>query len=364
MQSITTPMLFDAHVHFRQDSMLRRVVPYTSRCCRLATVMPNTDPPITNPTQLSAYRHEVVSASKSPYFLPIFAAYLTETTTVEDVQKMAEAGISGYKIYPKNKGKHGTTGSGYGLTEEVLLDPPKALKDAIDEIKKRDLIVHVHAEWPDTYFLDAEEKFLDSAFMHSLAHDQHRLIVEHISSAAGLSWVRYARKRYDAPVGGSITLHHLEMTTDDVLGRNHNFCRPPAKEPSDLKALREAVLYPHRNEHCFFMGSDSAPHPLYKKHTAEACAGCFTAPALAERLVMFFEQNLKDFPGRDLTGLQLFTDFTYRNSCEFYRLVMPISPSITLRKEEWLQDRSSSPYPWRGSEKVTWKLETPAWMTS
>ncbi len=41
---LTIPRIFDAHVHFRTGSMLRRVLPHTVRVTAYATVMPNTHP--------------------------------------------------------------------------------------------------------------------------------------------------------------------------------------------------------------------------------------------------------------------------------------------------------------------------------
>jgi len=42
-------------------------------------------------------------------------------------------------------------------------------------------------------------------------------------------------------VAATITLHHLELTIDDVGGKNHHFCKPIAKFPEDREALIQII---------------------------------------------------------------------------------------------------------------------------
>jgi len=353
MTAVSILKLFDAHIHFRQGRVLKELVPFTARCCNYATVMPNTDPPIQTPEDLQNYQIDVCEAQRGyPNFKPLYMAYLTPETTKKDVQAMAAAGVVGYKIYPKNKGKNGTTGSKHGIPREIFLKRPPAFQAALDEIPNQKLITSCHAEWPDTYFTHSEVEFLESDFMYDLISENHKIVIEHVCTEEGIDLIRYFSHKRGVRIAGSITLHHLHMTTDDVLGQNDNFCRPPAQSPSDLKALQKAAL---ENDGEFFMGSDSAWHPSLSKYKAQACAGCFTSPALVERLVAFFDDHDK-FPS------PAFDKFVRGSACAYYGVPEP-TETITLVKEEWslddlpLRGAIGHSEPWWGHEKVAWKLK-------
>lgn len=68
-------------------------------------------------------------------------------------------------------------------------------------------------------------------------------------------------------VACTITPHHLELIVDDWAGKPLHYCKPVAKWPDDRKALREVIKEGHPR---FFLGSDSAPHPLASKYPAAA----------------------------------------------------------------------------------------------
>ena len=100
-----------------------------------------------------------------------------------------------------------------------------------------------------------------------------RICVEHITDRRTVELIL----RLGANVRCTITAHHLWGDLDMVIGGSldpHSFCKPPAKMPADLTALRKAVLSQNPK---FMFGSDSAPHPQHDKE-CEGCAGCFTAP--------------------------------------------------------------------------------------
>lgn len=63
-------------------------------------------------------------------------------------------------------------------------------------------------------------------------------------------------------VGCTITPHHLVLTIDAVPAQPFHFCKPIAKEPVDRRALLDVVASGHPR---FFLGSDSAPHPIKSK---------------------------------------------------------------------------------------------------
>lgn len=60
-------------------------------------------------------------------------------------------------------------------------------------------------------------------------------------------------------VAGTITAHHLFLIIDDVVNDPFNFCKPVAKLPRDRLALINAAA---SGSPKFFLGTDSAPHPV------------------------------------------------------------------------------------------------------
>lgn len=82
-----------------------------------------------------------------------------------------------------------------------------------------------------------------------------------------------------------------------MVGRPLHFCKPVAKAPSDRAALRSVIASGHPR---FFLGSDSAPHPIHSKlppRTEEAatCAACaagvYTSATLLPLLADLFEDE-------------------------------------------------------------------------
>jgi dihydroorotase len=123
----------------------------------------------------------------------------------------------------------------------------------------------------------------------------------------------------------TITLHHLFLTLDDVVGGKlnpHNFCKPLVKLPSDREAIQKVVKSAHPK---VMFGSDSAPHPL--KNKLKGAAGIFSAPVLLPALAEFFEDDIESF--------QKFISDNARNN---FKIEVP-KKEVKLIKEEW-----SAPY--------------------
>jgi dihydroorotase len=105
----------------------------------------------------------------------------------------------------------------------------------------------------------------------------------------------------------TITVHHLLLTLDDVIGGKmnpHLFCKPIAKKPEDLDALLNLALEAHPK---VMFGSDSAPHNRKNKETAEISAGIFSAPIAIQLLCEIFDQYNK------LDNLQAFISDNAQN---------------------------------------------------
>lgn len=106
--------------------------------------------------------------------------------------------------------------------------------------------------------LNAEKHFL--SHLRQLAADfpRLRIVLEHATTREAVECV----KSLPDNVACSITPHHLVLTIDSVTGQPFHFCKPVAKEPVDRAALRDVVRSGHPR---FFLGSDSAPHPVRAK---------------------------------------------------------------------------------------------------
>src|SRR5262249_27983388 len=89
----------------------------------------------------------------------------------------------------------------------------------------------------------------------------------------------------------------------------------------------------------FFLGTDSAPHPLSAKQSANPPAGIFTAPAAIELYAQVFEEEGK------LENLEKFASL---NGAAFYGME-PNKETITLKKETWTFE---SEIPVEGGESV------------
>ena len=97
------------------------------------------------------------------------------------------------------------------------------------------------------------------------------IVLEHVSSREGVDFVR----AHAPQVGGSITPYHLMLTRTDWLGygnRPYMYCMPVLKRREDRDALRKAAISGESN---FFLGTDSAPHPVAKKLATESGGGPF-----------------------------------------------------------------------------------------
>jgi dihydroorotase len=141
-------------------------------------------------------------------------------------------------------------------------------------------------------------------------------------------------------VACTITAHHLLLTIDSVPAQPFHFCKPIAKEPVDRAALQEVVASGHPR---FFLGSDSAPHPIVNKipkmpssylshevgpiegNGPQPCAaGVYTSPILLPLLANTFEK---------LGALDKLAGFASTNGRAFYGMQRE-GDSVKLRRVE------------------------------
>ncbi len=316
----------DFHVHLRQDALLGPVVRETARSFGRVLVMPNTEPPITTVDRLRGYRSEVLGSldthESGASFEPLMTFKVVADLDPRSVADLAVAGAVGGKLYP-----HGvTTNSSDGAR---TIDP---LLPVIEAMEAADLVLEIHAESPDAFCLDREASYLPVVESLVFRYPRLRIVIEHASSAETVAFLADMPER----VGATITVHHLLLTLDDVIGgelRPHHFCKPIAKRPEDRDALLDRVL---AGDPRYFFGSDSAPHLRRDKESDCGCAGIYTAPVALPLLVDLFERHgvpirESDAPGDDGPSLERFVS---RLGADFYRLP-PSNARLTIERRAW-----------------------------
>jgi dihydroorotase len=174
------------------------------------------------------------------------------------------------------------------------------------------------------------------------------VVFEHVTTAAGVDFVRSQGPR----VAATITPQHLMATRNDLLVggiKPHYYCLPILKGFEDRAALVAAAT---SDDASFFLGTDSAPHPIHAKESSCGCAGCYTAHAAIELYAEVFE---------DAGALDKLEDFASRRGPAFYGLPVH-TDTITLRKETWqpptaLPFGDSTVHPWRSDQPLRWRIQ-------
>jgi dihydroorotase len=302
----------DFHVHLREGRMTELVLPFTAQRFARGLVMPNLQTPIITPVQIIAYRDHllrVAAASKS--FTPLMTFYLHESILPADIKMLKAAGAIAGKLYPKGV----TTGSEHGATDVRQFYPH------FKEMEEHGLVLCLHGEVPGAECLDRERVFLRT--LVDIAHSFRRLriVLEHVTTAEAVHLICALPPN----VAATITVHHLYLTIDDVIGDKcapHNFCKPIAKRRHDREALVGAATSGNPK---FFLGTDSAPHDRSTKECAAGCAGVFTAPCAMAALIAKFEEN---------NALDRVDNFTSVFGARFYSL--PLNEgTCTYKRGPW-----------------------------
>src|SRR5215467_7627177 len=97
------------------------------------------------------------------------------------------------------------------------------------------------------------------------------------------------------------------------------YCMPVIKTAKDRTALRKAAT---SGEACYFLGTDSAPHPMAKKLALNGIPGLFNAPVAIETYAKVFEEE---------GALDKLEAFASPNGPRHYRLT-PNEAKITREK--------------------------------
>jgi dihydroorotase len=332
----------DWHVHLRDGAMLKVVLPFTARRFARAIIMPNLLPPVTTARAAAAYRARILEAlPPGSDFTPLMTCYLTEATDRDEVARgYAEGVFAAVKLYPARA----TTNAEFGVAD---LDRVAAVLERLARIGMP-LLVHGEVADPEVDLFDREAVFIDRVLDPWRRRlPELRIVLEHITTEEAVQYVAAG----GANLAATITAHHLVINRNAIFAggvRPHLYCLPIAKREKHRQVLRRAATSgdPH-----FFLGTDSAPHPVAMKETARGCAGIFTAAGALEIYAEVFEEE---------GALDRLEAFAALNGPAFYRL--PANQTgVMLRREAFAVPQRVGAgadwvLPFRAGETLRWRL--------
>ncbi len=327
----------DWHAHFRQERFLALMVEIMRRQFARAIAMCNIKPPASDADTGHAYKSQILAES-GPGFEPILALKLLDRLTQRDMEESFDAGFGVFKGYPRGGTSHAEDG--------LLYYEMQRYYPQFEVIQDRGGVLELHGEVSGEHDYIMDREFLFLRILEQVVRDFPRLkvVLEHITTAAAVHMVR----RLPDTVAATITLQHLELTTNDVLAgklRPHNFCMPVAKRFEDRAALRAAAISGNPK---FFFGSDTAVWGVDDKECAEGCAGVFSGPVLVPRLFQVFDE---------MRARHRFGPFVSEFGARFYG--RPLNEgTLTLVPEPWIVPaRYGDARPYLAGETLPWRIK-------
>jgi dihydroorotase len=335
----------DWHLHLRDGATLSAVLPFTAAHYGRAIVMPNLTPPVTTTAAAIAYRERILAALPAHTdFTPLMTCYLTDNTDPDEVETGFKQGVfTAVKLYPARA----TTNSEFGVTS---WDKIRGVLARMEKIGMP-LLVHGEEADPEIDIFDREGAFIDRVLSDWMTRDypELKIVLEHITTKDGADFVQQAGSN----IGATVTPHHLVINRNDILAggiRPHLYCLPIAKREKHRKALRDALA---SGDQSFFLGTDSAPHPINAKETDCGCAGIFNVPNAIEIYANVFEE---------MDALEHFEGFASLNGPNFYGLEAN-SINLTLERSSQtviddivIADGSDSIRPFLAGENINWSV--------
>jgi dihydroorotase len=334
----------DWHLHVRDGAMLKASLPFTARHFGRAIIMPNLLPPVVSVRDAEAYRNRVLAARpEGATFQPLMTCYLTDATSPDEVESgFRNKVFTAVKLYPANA----TTNSAAGVTDLGRVRQVFARMEKIG----MPLLIHGEEVDPEVDVFDREAVFIERRLTPLLREFPGlKVVLEHLSSKIAVDFVR----AHAPQLGGTITPYHLCLNRTDWLGsglRPYMYCMPVIKTEKDRRALVEAAT---SGDACFFLGTDSAPHPVAKKLNVVGAAGLFNSPVAIETYAKVFASVGK------LDKLEAFASL---NGPKHYGLP-PNSETITLEQKTWTAPedvRVDGPderaLVYRGGETIEWRV--------
>ncbi|WP_027327571.1 dihydroorotase [Helicobacter pametensis] len=335
-QSLILKNPLDMHLHLREGEVLESVFPYTYQGFVGGVVMPNLSTPISNAHLALEYYNTLKALCAD--FTPLITIYLTPKLSIQELHQIKSLGFKILKLYPKGA----TTNSQDGMSEILA---PQTL-EVLSEAEKLEMILSIHAE-SGGYSLDREFEFLPIIAQIAQTFPKLKIIIEHLSDHRSIELLN----RYDN-VFATLTLHHITLCLDDLLGGGlnpHLFCKPILKSPKDRDALLELALSAHPK---VSFGSDSAPHLASKKLSNPASAGIFSAPLLLEQLCELFEKH------QALENLQAFvSDNAVRNYGLTFEKVREVKiQKISQKLPQAISLSNDQIIPLNAGKEISWSM--------
>jgi dihydroorotase len=328
--TITAPD--DWHTHLRQEEEGEEYArdAYKGGYARVLA-MPNTLPPLTTGKQIQQYRDRLEKAA--PGLTLIVPFKILEKMTKRDIRNLRKSGVICGKYYPAGA----TTNSEDGSSSF------KSLYRVFEAMEEEGMLLLMHGEVPSAFSPDREAAFIPHLEDAHKKFPDLKMILEHVSSKSGIQAV----KDLGENVRGTITVHHLLFTLDDVIGGNldpHFFCKPILKSPEDRREIQKAAL---ESQGKFFFGSDSAPHPVANKERYQGSPGIYSMPVTLPLLADFFTRH-----GRQ----DRLEAFVSHYGADFYGLSRN-EKTVTLVKENWtIPEEYHGVRPLLAGHELSWKV--------
>jgi dihydroorotase len=211
------------------------------------------------------------------------------------------------------------------------------------------LLIQGEVTDPEVDVFDREAAFIERVLAPLIAHlPGLKVVLEHITTKEAVDFVSSTGKNLTA----TITAHHLLINRNAIFQgglRPHMYCLPIAKREPHRLALRRAAASGNPK---FFLGTDTAPHPVKDKEADCGCAGIFSAPAALELYTQVFAEE---------GALDRLEAFASLNGPRFYGLA-PNEERVTLVNRPWrnpseVRVGNGAVKPFLAGEEIGWRLE-------
>ena len=273
----------DWHLHVRDGAMLKATLPASAAVFGRAIIMPNLVPPVSTLADLRAYRGRIVAALPAGHpFRPLMTLYLTDDTDPATIAEGAASGeLAAVKLYPAGA----TTNS-----DERRHRHRQGRRRVLEAMQKAGVPLLVHGEVTDPAvdIFDREKVFIERVLTPLRARlPGLKIVLEHATTREAVDCVMAAPAQ---------SRRHHHGASPDVqpqrdLPRRHPsalYCLPIAKREEHRLALVAAATSGDRR---FFLGTDSAPHPVSAKECACGSAGIFSAPVAMPCVAQVFDEE-------------------------------------------------------------------------
>ena len=213
MKTHTLLMPLDMHLHLRDGVMLENVAPLSAYSFSGAIVMPNLVPPVENKADVIAYKARIMAAVPNDYFEPYMTLFYKNYDKAF-LESVADE-ITAIKLYPA-----GITTNSEGGVSSFDIEEMRVTLQAMSDME---IPLCVHGE-TDGFVMDREAEFMSIYELLASNFPKLKIIMEHITTKEAVAMLDKYENLY-----ATITVHHLILTLDDVVGgmmQPHLFCKP------------------------------------------------------------------------------------------------------------------------------------------